>query len=138
VSGWNTNIIQEFRANRGRVGGAFEGAPLLLLHSTGRRTGRERVNPLMYLPDGDHWVVFGTKGGHLAHPHWLHNVEANANVTIEVGTQTIPVVATVLREGSERDELYARQVALRPQFGEYEEKTKGHRTIPVIVLRRRT
>jgi deazaflavin-dependent oxidoreductase (nitroreductase family) len=138
VSDWNTNIIDEFRANEGRVGGGFEGAPILLLHTTGRRTGEERVNPLMYLPDGDHWVVFGSKGGHTAHPHWLHNVEAGPDVTIEVGTETIPVTATVLRDGAERDALYARQVAARPQFGEYEEKTAGHRTIPVIVLRRRT
>jgi deazaflavin-dependent oxidoreductase (nitroreductase family) len=138
MSGWNTNIIEEFRANEGRVGGMFEGAPLLLLHSTGRRTGKERVNPLMYLPAGDHWVVFGTKGGHIAHPHWILNLEANPNATIEVGTETIPVVARVIREGPERDELYARQVAVRPQFGEYEEKTAGHRTIPVIVLTRRT
>jgi deazaflavin-dependent oxidoreductase (nitroreductase family) len=138
VSGWNTNIMDEFRANEGRVGGMFEGAPILLLHTTGRRTGMERVNPLMYLPDGDHWVVFATKGGHVAHPHWLHNVEAHPDVTIEVGTGTIPATATILHDGPERDELYARQVALRPQFGEYERKTAGHRTIPVIVLRRRT
>ena len=138
MSGWNTNIIEEFRANEGRVGGMFQGAPILLLHTTGRRTGADRVNPLMYLPDGDRWVVFATKGGHIAHPHWLHNVEEHPDVTIEVGTETIPVAATVLREGPERDELYARQVALRPQFGEYEAKTAGHRTIPVIVLRRRT
>ncbi|MEO8424212.1 MAG: nitroreductase family deazaflavin-dependent oxidoreductase [Actinomycetota bacterium] len=136
MSDWNRNIIEEFRANEGHVGGGFEGAPLLLLHTTGRRSGAERVNPLMYLPDGDRWVVFASKGGHIAHPHWLHNVEADPNTTIEVGTETIPVTATVLREGPERDDLFARQVASFPQFGEYEEKTKGHRTIPVIVLER--
>jgi deazaflavin-dependent oxidoreductase (nitroreductase family) len=138
VSDWNTNIIDEFRANEGRVGGMFEGAPILLLHTTGRRTRKERINPLMYLADGDRWMVFASKGGHVAHPHWLHNVEEDPNLTIEVGTETIPVTATILREGLERDELYARQVALYPQFGEYERKTAGHRTIPVIVLRRRT
>ena len=138
MSGWNTNIIEEFRANEGRVGGPFEGAPLLLLHSIGRRTGQERVNPLMYLGDGDRWLVFASKAGHPAHPHWLLNLEANPDVTIEIGTETIPVTATILREGPERDELYARQVAVRPQFGEYAEKTAGHRIIPVIVLRRRT
>ena len=136
MSDWNANIIQEFRANEGRVGGMFEGMPLLLLHSTGRRSGTERVNPLAYLLDGERWAVFGTKGGHIAHPHWIHNLEADPNVTIEVGTETIPVKATVLRGGPERDELYARQVAAHPQFGEYETKTKGHRTIPVIVLER--
>lgn len=137
MSDWNKNIIEEFRTNDGRVGGGFEGAPLLLLHTTGRRSGNERVNPLMYLPDGERWVVFASKGGHIAHPHWLHNVEANPDATIEVGTDTIAVKAKVIREGTERDELFARQVAAYPQFGEYEAKTKGHRTIPVIVLERR-
>jgi deazaflavin-dependent oxidoreductase (nitroreductase family) len=136
MSDWNTNIIKEFRTNEGRVGGGFEGAPLLLLHTTGRRSGTERVNPLMYLRDGDRWVVFASKGGHIAHPDWIYNLEAEPNATIEVGTETIPVKATVLREGDVRDELFGRQVAAYPQFGEYEEKTKGHRTIPVIVLER--
>jgi deazaflavin-dependent oxidoreductase (nitroreductase family) len=136
MSDWNSNIIEEFRTNEGRVGGGFEGAPLLLLHSTGRRSGTERVNPLMYLPDGDRWVIFASKGGHIAHPHWLHNLEANPDATIEVGTESIPVKTTVLREGPERNELFSRQVVAYPQFGEYEKKTKGHRTIPVIVLER--
>jgi deazaflavin-dependent oxidoreductase (nitroreductase family) len=136
MSDWNRNIIEEFRTNEGRVGGGFEGAPLLLLHTTGRRSGHERVNPLMYLPDGDRWVVFASKGGHISHPHWLHNLEADPHATIEVGTETIPVTARVHREGPERDELFARQVAAYPQFGEYERKTEGHRTIPVIVLER--
>jgi deazaflavin-dependent oxidoreductase (nitroreductase family) len=132
----NTNIIEEFRTNEGHVGGMFEGAPLLLLHTTGRNSGTERVNPLMYLPDGDRWVIFASKGGYIEHPDWLLNVEANPDVTIEVGTETIPVKARALREGTERDDLFARQVALYPQFGEYAEKTKDHRTIPVIVLER--
>jgi deazaflavin-dependent oxidoreductase (nitroreductase family) len=136
MSDWNKGIIEEFRANEGKVGGGFEGAPLLLLHTTGRRSGKERVNPLMYLRDGDRWVVFGSKGGHVTHPDWLRNLEANPSSTIEAGTETIPVKATVLREGPERDELFARQVAAYPQFGEYEKKTRGHRTIPVIVLER--
>jgi deazaflavin-dependent oxidoreductase (nitroreductase family) len=136
MSDWNTNIVEEFRENAGRVGGMFEGAPILLLHTVGRRSGDERINPLMYLPDGDRWVVFASKGGHEYHPHWLHNLEANPNVTIEVGTETIPVTAMILREGPARDELFARQVAARPQFGEYEQKTAGKRTIPVIVLER--
>lgn len=136
MSDWNSNIIEEFRTNEGRVGGMFEGAPLVLLHTTGRRSGTERVNPLMYLPDGDRWVVFASKGGHIANPHWLHNLEAHPDATIEVGTESIPVKARVLRDGPERDELFARQVAAYPQFGEYEKKTRGHRTIPVIVLER--
>jgi deazaflavin-dependent oxidoreductase (nitroreductase family) len=136
MSDWNENTIAEFRANEGRVGGMFEKMTLLLLHTTGQRTGQERVNPLAYMADGDRWVVFASKGGHVFHPHWLHNLEANPAATIEVGTETIPVTATILREGPERDELWKRQVALLPQFGEYEEKTAGHRTIPVIVLQR--
>ncbi len=136
MSDWNTNVIEEFRSNEGRVGGTFEGAPLLLLHSTGRRTGGEHVCPLMYLPDGEQWVIFASKGGHVAHPHWFLNLEADAHATIELGIESVPVNAKILREGPERDELYARQVAKFPQFGEYEEKTAGHRTIPVIVLDR--
>ena len=135
---WNANIIEEFRKNEGRVGGGFTGATLLLLHTIGRRTGTERVNPLAYLPDDGRWVVFGSKGGALTDPDWVRNLEANRDVTIEVGTDTIPVRATkILREEPERNELYTRQVARMPGFGDYEEKTKGIRTIPVIVLERR-
>jgi deazaflavin-dependent oxidoreductase (nitroreductase family) len=135
VSGWNTNVIEEFRKNEGRVGGGFEGATLLLLHTTGRRTGREYVNPVAYLPDDGRWAVFGSKGGALTDPDWVRNLEANPDALIEVGTETIPVRATkILREEPERDELYARQVARMPGFAEYEEKTKGIRKIPVIVL----
>jgi deazaflavin-dependent oxidoreductase (nitroreductase family) len=135
---WNANIIDEFRKNEGRVGGGFQGATLLLLHTEGRRTGKERVNPLVYLPDDGRWVVFGSKGGALTDPDWVRNLEANPDVTIEVGTDTIPVRATkILREEPQRNELYTRQVAQMPGFGDYEEKTKGIRTIPVIVLERR-
>ncbi len=138
MSGWNANIIEEFRKNEGRVGGGFEGATLLLLHTRGRRTGMERVNPLAYLPDDGHWVVFGSKGGAPADPDWVRNLAANPDVTIEVGTETVPVRATkILREEPERHELYSRQVARMRGFGDYEEKTKGIRTIPVIVLERR-
>jgi deazaflavin-dependent oxidoreductase (nitroreductase family) len=138
VSGWNANIIEEFRKNEGKVGGGFEGATLLLLHTTGRTTGRERVNPLAYLPDDGRWVVFGSKGGALTDPDWVRNLEADPDLVIEVGTETIPVRATkILREGPDRDELYARQVARMPGFAEYEGKTKGIRMIPVIVLERR-
>lgn len=136
MSDWNDTIIAEFRANEGRVGGVFEGAPMLLLHTTGRTSGGERVNPLMYLADDDRYVIFASKGGHHADPHWLLNLEHDPEVALEVGTERFDARATVLREGPERDELYARQSAVRPQFAEYEEKTKGHRTIPVVVLER--
>lgn len=138
MTDWNANIIEEFRENEGRVGGYFEGATMLLLHTTGRRTGEEHVNPLVYLPDDDRWVVVGSKGGSPADPDWVRNLETNPEATIEVGTETIPVRATrILRDEPERDDLYARQVARRPGFAEYEVKTEGVRKIPVIVLERR-
>jgi deazaflavin-dependent oxidoreductase (nitroreductase family) len=131
----NANTIEEFRMNGGRVGGGFEGATMLLLHTEGRKTGKAYVNPLVYLPDGDRWVVFGSKGGAPADPDWVRNLEANPDATIEVGTETIPVRAIkILRDEPERDDLYSRQVARRPAFAEYEVKTDGVRKIPVIVL----
>lgn len=134
----NANIIEEFRTNEGRVGGYFEGATMLLLHTTGRRTGTEHVNPLVYLPDDGRWVVIGSKGGAPTDPDWVRNLEANPDATIEAGTETIPVRATrILRGGPEWDDLYARQVARRHGFAEYLDKTEGIRTIPVIVLERR-
>ncbi|MCD6020975.1 MAG: hypothetical protein K0R20_685 [Actinomycetia bacterium] len=138
MADWNKGIIEEFRANEGRVGGSFDGATVLLLHTIGRRTGKDHVTPLVYLPDGDRWAVVGSKGGAPADPDWVRNLEANGEATIEVGTETIPVRATrILRGGSEWDDLYARQVARRPGFADYLEKTAGIRTIPVIVLERR-
>ncbi|MGH2681392.1 MAG: nitroreductase/quinone reductase family protein [Actinomycetota bacterium] len=138
MTDWNANIIEEFRANEGRVGGYFAGATMLLLHTTGRRTGGEHVNPLVYLPDDDRWVVVGSKGGAPADPDWVRNLEADPDATIEVVTETIPVRATkVLRGGPEWDDLYARQVARREGFADYLGKTEGIRTIPVIVLERR-
>jgi deazaflavin-dependent oxidoreductase (nitroreductase family) len=135
---WNANIIEEFRDNQGRVGGYFEGATMLLLHHRGRRTGIERVNPLVYLPDGDRWVVIGSKGGAPIDPDWVRNLEAHPDAEIEVGTDTIPVRATaVLREGEEHDALYARQVQRREGFADYLERTRGIRSIPVVVLERR-
>jgi deazaflavin-dependent oxidoreductase (nitroreductase family) len=135
---WNANIIEEFRQNEGKVGDYFEGATLLLLHTKGRKTGQHRVNPLVYLPDGDRWVVFGSKGGSPADPDWVRNLEANRDTTIEVGTESVPVrVTKVLRDEPERDDLYSRQVARRPGFAEYEVKTEGIRKIPAVVLERR-
>jgi deazaflavin-dependent oxidoreductase (nitroreductase family) len=138
MTNWNANIIEEFRENEGRVGGYFDGATMLLLHTTGRRTGEEHVNPLVYLPDDGRWVVVGSKGGAPADPDWVRNLESNPEATIEVGSETIPVRATrILRDEPERDDLYARQVARRPGFAEYEVKTEGVRKIPVVVLERR-
>jgi deazaflavin-dependent oxidoreductase (nitroreductase family) len=138
VADWNKVIIEEFRANEGKVGGYFDGATVLLLHTIGRRTGKDHVTPLVYLPDGERWAVVGSKGGAPADPDWVRNLEANEEATIEVGTETIPVRATqILRGGPEWDDLYARQVARREGFADYLVKTEGIRTIPVIVLERR-
>jgi len=127
----NARIIEEFRANAGKVGGPFERVPLLLLHTTGAKTGLPRTNPLAYLPDGDRFVVIASKGGAPSNPDWFHNLIAHPNVTVEVGTQTIPARAVVVT-GPERNELYARQAERLPAFADYERRTK--RRIPVIVL----
>jgi deazaflavin-dependent oxidoreductase (nitroreductase family) len=134
-SDFNQRIIDEFRANGGKVGGRFEGASMLLLTTTGAKSGRRRVSPLAYLPDGDRFIIIASKGGAPTNPDWFHNLVAHPDTTIEVGTETIPVTAEVLT-GEERDRLYAKQAALRPAFAEYQQKTA--RTIPVIALRRRT
>lgn len=133
---WNTNIIQEFRANEGRLGGPFDGRPMLLLHHTGARTGIERVNPLAYqqLDDGA-VAVFGSKGGAPTNPDWYHNVRANPKARVEIGGETFDVTARVA-EGDERERIWERQKRDMPGFASYEEKTK--RQIPVIILERTT
>lgn len=131
MSDWNQKIIEEFRANGGKVGGQFEGAPLLLLHTTGAKTGTERVSPVMYQQDGDRLVVFASKAGAPTNPDWYHNVRANPDVTVEVGTETIAARARVA-EGEERERLWSRQKAEWPGFADYEKKTS--RTIPVVIL----
>jgi deazaflavin-dependent oxidoreductase (nitroreductase family) len=128
---FNARVIEEFRANEGRVGGPFEGATLLLLHHVGARSGKDRVNPLVYNRDGDRYVVFASKAGAPTNPDWYHNLKANPNVTIEVGTDTIEAVAHEAT-GELRDRLFEAQVERSPQFGEYQSKTD--RVIPVIVL----
>jgi deazaflavin-dependent oxidoreductase (nitroreductase family) len=131
----NRGIIDEFHANEGRVGGFFEGASMLLLHTVGVKTGRPRVNPLVYLPDGDRYVIFATKGGAPTNPDWYSNLLAHPDVEIEVGTETIPVRAAEIHDDQEREALYARQVERRPGFAEYPKKTD--RRIPIIALERR-
>ena len=128
---FNAQIIEEFRANQGVVGGPFEGATLLLLHHVGARSGKDRINPLVYNRDGDRYVVFASKAGAPTNPDWYHNLKANPNITIEVGTDTIDVVASEA-SGDERERLFSAQVERSPQFGEYQSKTD--RVIPVIVL----
>lgn len=131
VQDWNTQIIDEFRSNGGKVGGQFEGAPLLLLHSTGAKSGKQRVNPMMYLADGDDFVVFATKAGTPTNPDWYHNIVAFPQASIEVGESTVNVVARVA-EGDTRERLWSRQKELYPGFAEYE--AKNAREIPVMVL----
>jgi len=114
---FNAAIVAEFRANHGKVGGNFEGAPLLLLHSRGARTGAERVSPMMYLRDGDRYLVFASKGGAPDNPAWYHNLMANPDAEIEVGDDTLAVRAEELK-GAERDEKYARQAELYPGFAD--------------------
>ena len=128
---WNTRIIEEFRANGGKVGGQFAGAPLLLLHTTGAKTGQARVNPMMYLADGDDHVVFASKAGAPTNPDWYHNLLANPRASIEVGDQTLNVVARVA-DGETRERLWSRQKELYPGFADYEAKTT--RQIPVVIL----
>jgi deazaflavin-dependent oxidoreductase (nitroreductase family) len=129
---FNAQIIDEFHANQGRVGGMFEGMPLLLLHHTGAKSGASRINPLAFQADDGRYVIFASKAGALTNPDWYHNLKAHPNVQIEVGTDTIDVLASEAT-GAERERLFRTQVERVPQFAEYE-KTAGERTIPVIVL----
>ena len=133
MNDWNAQIIAEFRANAGEVGGQFEGAPLLLLHSTGAKTGQERIAPVMYQAVDGGWAVFASKAGAPDNPDWYHNLVANPSATIELGTEEVAVTARVL-EGDEREAVWSKQKELMPGFAEYEEKTD--RVIPVIVLDR--
>ena len=134
VGGFNQQVIEDFRANDGAVGGFFTGKPVLILHTTGAKTGNKRLNPLVYASHDDHHVVAASKGGAPTHPDWFFNVRANPDVTVEVGTETFPAKATIIEDGPVRDELYAKLVAVMGQFAEYE--TKTDRRIPVVVLER--
>ena len=129
---WNAGIIEEFRANGGAVGGQFEGAPLLLLTTTGRRSGERRTSPIMYLDDGaGRWLVFASKAGLPTHPAWFLNLEADPHVTVEIGDRTVEASAVVL-EGAERDHWFAEQARRYPGFAEYQAKTD--RVITVVAL----
>jgi deazaflavin-dependent oxidoreductase (nitroreductase family) len=133
MSDWNKQIIEEFRGNEGKVGGPFAGAPLLLLTTTGAKSGMARTTPVMYLPDGERLIIFASKAGASTNPDWYHNLVAHPEATVEVGSETFKVTAVEVT-GEERDQLYARQAALYPGFAAYEAKTT--RRIPVIALQR--
>ena len=133
MSDFNAKIIEEFRRNSGKVDGPFEGAPMVLLHTRGAKTGEERVNPVVYQPVGDAIAVFASKGGAPTNPAWYHNLLANPVFPVEVGTETFEVRARVA-EGEEREGIWSRQKQLMPGFAEYEQKTS--RQIPVVILER--
>jgi deazaflavin-dependent oxidoreductase (nitroreductase family) len=135
---WNAKTIAEFRANEGRVGGVFEGAPIVLVHHRGRKSGREFVNPMMYLPrdtQPDTIYVFATKGGAPSNPDWYRNLTAAGGAIVERGTAAYEVTVRELT-GVERDRIYAEQARRYPGFAEYERQTAGVRTIPVLELTR--
>lgn len=132
MNDFNTQVIEEFRANAGVVGGPFEGAPLLLLHHTGAKSGKGYVTPLVYRRDGEQYVIFASKAGAPSHPAWYHNLKANPDISIEVGTDTLPVRAGEADE-PDRARLFAAQAHDSPQFADYE-KSAGDRTIPVLTL----
>lgn len=138
VNGWNEKIIAEFRANGGRVGGAFEGAPLVLVHHRGRKTGREYVSPVMYLADegdGDTIYVFASKAGAPVNPDWYYNLVATGRASVERDAGSYPVTVRELI-GAERDRTYDEQARRYPGFAGYADKAAGIRTIPVLALTR--
>ncbi len=135
---WNANTIAEFRANKGKVGGYFEGAPIVLMHHRGRKSGTEHVTPVMYLldpADPASIYVFATKAGAPTNPAWYYNLTAAGSGSVEVGEERYDVTVREVH-GAERDRVYAEQVRRFPGFGDYEVRTKGVRTIPVLELRR--
>jgi deazaflavin-dependent oxidoreductase (nitroreductase family) len=131
---FNARIIAEFRGNHGKVGDDFEGAPLLLLHTIGARSGQPRINPIMYLQDGERYLVFASKGGADTNPDWYYNLKVHPDTQIEVGDATIEVCAEEIL-GTERDVLFERQAALYPGFADYQHQTT--RVIPVVALVKR-
>lgn len=133
MSDFNQTIIAEFRANGGKVGGPFAGSTMLLLTTTGAKSGQPRISPLVYTADGDTLVVIASKGGAPTNPDWFYNLVANPVVTVERGTEQFQARATI-PEGAERDRLFNQAAAHMPGFAEYQRKTT--RTIPVVVLER--
>jgi deazaflavin-dependent oxidoreductase (nitroreductase family) len=132
---FNGKILEEFRENDGKVGGPFQGAPMIVIHTKGRKSGKEYENPLVYQPVGDTFAIFASKGGSPEHPEWYRNIVANPDITVEIGKDKFPVKARVA-EGDEREKIWTKQKELMPGFAEYEEKTTGIRDIPVVILER--
>ena len=134
MSDWNRQIIDEFRANDGKVGGAFEGRPLLLLHHVGARSGTERVTPLMHQEVEGGFAIFASKGGADSNPDWYYNLAAHPETRVEVGSEIVAVTARVI-DGGEYDRIWTKQKADYPFFAEYEQRT-SRTAIPAIVLER--
>ncbi|MFN8386898.1 MAG: nitroreductase family deazaflavin-dependent oxidoreductase [Anaerolineales bacterium] len=129
---WNQGIIDEFRANQGKVGGRFEGKTLLLLHTTGAKSHKPHINPAAYVKDGDRYVVIASMGGAPTNPDWYYNIVANPSVTVEVGTEEFQANGKVIKDEPERTRLYNKMADMMPSFNDYRQKTS--RVIPVIVL----
>ena len=134
MNDFNKQVVEEFRANEGKVGNYFEGKNVLLLTTIGAKSGAERLSPLVYTKDGDRYVVAASMGGAPKNPAWYHNLVANPKVTVEVGTEKFEATATVIADRPERDRLYAGMVAHAEGFADYE--TKTDRVIPIVVLER--
>jgi deazaflavin-dependent oxidoreductase (nitroreductase family) len=133
VNDWNRRVIDEFRANGGKVGGQFAGAPMILVHHFGAKSGVERVSPMVYFTDGDRMLIVASAAGAPKNPDWYHNLKARPKVDVEVGTETFPVVVEEL-QAEERAQKWAQITAAMPGFAEYQEKTS--RVIPVLALTR--
>ncbi|WP_103355424.1 nitroreductase family deazaflavin-dependent oxidoreductase [Amycolatopsis sp. CA-128772] len=134
MNDFNKQVVDEFRANAGKVGGMFEGKNVLLLTTIGAKSGAERLSPLVYTRDGDRYVIAASMGGAPKNPAWYHNLVANPKVTVEVGTEKFQGTATVIADRAERDRLYAGMVEHAEGFADYEKKTD--RLIPIVVLER--
>ena len=134
MNDFNHSIIEEFHANGGKVGGPFEGIPLLLLTTTGAKSGKQRINPVAFTTDDERLVIVASKNGAPTHPDWYHNIVAHPDVTVEVGTDTFAARTTVV-DGAERDKLFASMAAMIPVYAEYQAQIT--RTIPVVVLTRK-
>ena len=133
MKSFNEQVIEEFRANEGKVGGMFEGAPMILLTTVGAKSGEPRISPLVYTTDGDQMVIIASKGGAPSNPDWYYNLVANPVATAEVGTEAFPVTATEAT-GDERKRLFDQMAAIMPYFAEYQRNTD--REIPVFTLTR--
>jgi deazaflavin-dependent oxidoreductase (nitroreductase family) len=135
MNDWNEKVIEEFRANDGEVGGQFQKMSLLLLHTTGAKSGQPRINPVAYMADKDRLIIIASKGGAPTNPDWYYNLVANPDVRVEVGTEEVQALATPAVE-PERTALYEKMAAMYPGFAEYQRKTT--RVIPVVILTRQS